>query len=136
MSLTKNSSKFSKSKQVDKRRFILGSSACYFEPAQAFNTDMTAEKLAKVILGECKDASASTTITETEGEGKSLNVRFIRDHTDENGAVTQEVQHVGLITASDWSMTLTEDHIDEIKNHVATEQIVERTNTKSVMDMF
>ena len=136
MALTKNTSKFTKSGQVQKKRFILGSSECYAEMSQAYNDDMTPAVLKNMILNVSKDENAWTVLSETEGEGKSLKLTYFRKHTDDNGGVTEEVQHVALITSSDWNMTLTSDHIDEIKNHVTNEQIVERTGAKSVMDMF
>ena len=136
MALTKNTSKFTKSNQVQKKRFILGASECYAEMSQAYNDDMTAAKLKAMILNESKDESIRTVLGETEGEGKSLKLTFYRTHTDDSGAVTEEVQHVALITSSDWNMSLTSDHIDQIKEHVTNEQIVQRTDAKSVLEMF
>ena len=136
MALTKNTSKFTKSAQVQKKRFILGSSECYAEMSQAYNDSMTADKLKAMILNQSKDDSVRTVLGETEGEGKSLKLTFYRSHAGENGAVTEEVQHVALITSSDWNMTLTADHIDQIKDHVTNEQIVQRTDAASVLDMY
>ncbi len=137
MALTKNTSKFTKSNQVTKKRFILGQSECYAEMSQAYNDDMTADKLKNMILNNGKDPdTAWTVLSETEGEGKSLKLTYFRKHTAEDGQVTEEVQHIALITSSDWNMTLTSAHIDEIKNHVTNEQIVQRTDAKSVLDMF
>lgn len=136
MALTKNGSKFTKSNQVSKRRFILGSSECYFEPSQAYNADMVPEKLKGMLLNECKSEDAWTTITETEGEGKSLNVRFYEKHVDADGNVTEDVQHVGLITSSDWNMTLTQEHIAQVQKHITDSAIIERKAAKSVLDMF
>ena len=136
MALTKNTSKFTKSAQVQKKRFILGQSECYAEMSQAYNDDMTPVVLKNMILNVSKDENAWTVLGETEGEGKSLKLTYFRKHTDESGNVTEEVQHVALITSSDWNMTLTADHIDQIKEHVTNEQIVERTGAKSVMSMF
>lgn len=136
MALTKNASKFTKSAQVQKKRFILGQSECYAEMSQAYNDDMTPAVLKNMILNVSKDENAWTVLSETEGEGKSLKLTYFRKHTDDAGQVTEEVQHVALITSSDWNMTLTSDHVDEIKNHVTNEQIVERTGAKSVISMF
>ena len=137
MALTKNKSKFTKSNQVSKKRFILGSSECYAEMSQAYNDDMTADKLKSMILNNSKDPdTAWTVLSETEGEGKSLKLTYFRKHDDGSGNVTEEVQHVALITSSDWSMTLTSEHIPEILKHVENEQIVQRTDAKSVLDMF
>ncbi len=136
MALTKNNeNKFTKSNQVSKDKFILGSSECYFEPAQAYNGVLTPEKLAKMLLNQSTVDGVSCVIGETGGEGKSLKLTYFRKHS--NGeTVTEEVQHVGLITASDYKMQLSESHIAEIQNHVRNEQIVKRTDAKSVLDMF
>jgi len=133
MSLVKNTTRNRTNKAVAKDKYILGTSECYFEPAVSFQDALTPESLKKLMLNQSSNPEASTVLQESNG--KSLKLTLTINHSI-GGAVVPEVQHVGLVTASDFSLELDDSHVEAVLQHVREEAIVKRTDASSVLEMF
>lgn len=112
-----------------KDKFILGGSECYFEPANAFNNKLTAAVVEKLLLNTGNNENMSTLLQESNG--KSLKLTLTIDH----GGI-KEVQHLGLVTASDFSMELDAEHCSPILDAVKEGGIIKRTSVDDLLGMF
>ena len=114
---------------VAKDKYILGASECYFEPANAFNDKLNATTVEKLLLNIGGNENVSTLLQESNG--KSLKLTLTINHGD-----VKEVQHLGLVTAADFSMELDNEHCSEILAAVKEGGVIKRTSVDDVLGMF
>lgn len=120
--------------RVIKEKYILGTSECYLEPSAGF-ANTPASKFKTMILNEAKADNVECILQETAGNGKGLKLTLTINH-EIDGVMVPEVQHVGLVIASDFSMELDSSHVEQIKQHVRDEPIVKRTAASDVLALF
>lgn len=108
-------------KQIQRDRFILGASECYFEAAQYLSGQLSVEKVVSLFNNEAMSVG--------ETEGKSLKVLFTTP--------TGEVKFVGFVTAGDASVELDVDDAEAILSHARQEgAIVKAIDAKALVDLF
>lgn len=116
--LGKSNEESATSTRVNRERFILGTSECYFEPADYLGT-LPDEKVVALF--------ANPNVSLAETQGKSLKVMFKTEN---------ELKFVGFVTAGDASIDLEEDSIEQIFEFAAAGPIVKAINADDLVAMF
>ena len=132
MSLLPNPTVTTTKSKNTKEKIIIGTSEAYIEPAANYE-GLSATKWKALLLGESKQPNVKTVLQESNG--KSLKLTLTITH-NQDGVEVPEVQHVALITASDYSVSLDSSHVEKIKEHARSEPLVKRTPSESVVSMF
>lgn len=102
-----------------RERYVLGTSSCYFEPADYLKGRLDVAAVTRMFANE------NTSIEPCEG--KSLKVLFIAKN---------EIKFLGFITAGDATMELDESHVEKVTEHVTKEVIVKAVDVDELISMF
>ena len=109
-----------------REKYVLGTSGCYYEPADYIKSLFGTTDTEKAQLVTDLFANPLSTIEVTIG-GRSLKVMF---------EMGNEIKYCGFITHGDGKMKLTENHIDAITKHVTTEEIYRACTAQELVNAF
>ena len=123
MALMNNKMKETTTKSVSKGprdRYVLGTSECFYEPADYVKELMSAESVTALFKNDKMRLS-------DDCEGRSLKVMF-------NTGI--ETKFVGFVTAGNADLSLDKEDIEPIMEHATSETIVKAISAKALVSMF
>ena len=115
-----------KKESSPREKYVLGTSGCYYEPADYIKELFGSTDAEKAELVTDMFANPLSTIEVTDG-GRSLKVMF---------EMGNEIKYCGFITHGDAKMVLTENHIEAITKHVTTEEIYRACTAQELVNAF